>query len=470
MRMLAALAAVLSAIAISACAVSETMSDGDSAAPVSDNPPGGDQGDPRSDDGDSRSDPETPVDCAESNVLCVDDSPGATQEYATIQAAAAAARAGDTVVVHDGVYAGFTVTRSGNPGAPIRFRAIGRNVIIDRAGSSGDGIRIDNASYIEIEGFEIRNTASSPSQRMLRCISARNASANAPMRGNVLRRNRCIDADQEGIYVSQFSDGLIEDNEISGSGRVSGRSRSHGIYLANAGSDGTVIRGNRIYDNRNSESNGIHCNGDLSVGGDGLIRDIVITGNRIYANGQSGINLDGVQSARIENNVIYGNARHAIRGYSIDGAAGPRNIRILNNTLLASGGWAVKLSEDEGGHVIFNNVLSGTSGAISVGTSLLSSDNNVFLTNRLSLDDERSTLSLTEWRAATGGDARSVVASSNSVFVAPASNDFRLRPDSPARDAGAAALGGVNAPTVDVAGTKRPQGGAFDIGAYELVP
>ena len=49
-------------------------------------------------------------------------------------------------------------------------------------------------------------------------------------------------------------------------------------------------------------------------------------------------------------------------------------------------------------------------------------------------------------------------------FAAPESFDFRLRPGSPAMDAGAT----ERAPETDFEGRRRPQGGRVDVGAYEL--
>ena len=51
-------------------------------------------------------------------------------------------------------------------------------------------------------------------------------------------------------------------------------------------------------------------------------------------------------------------------------------------------------------------------------------------------------------------------------FVDPVEHDFHLQPDSPAIDAGTAS----GAPDVDLAGTARPQGDGFDLGAYEIPP
>jgi hypothetical protein len=50
-------------------------------------------------------------------------------------------------------------------------------------------------------------------------------------------------------------------------------------------------------------------------------------------------------------------------------------------------------------------------------------------------------------------------------FLNPKAGDFRIRTNSPARDAGT--TGG--APTSDFEGTQRPQGSGIDIGAYEVV-
>jgi hypothetical protein len=55
---------------------------------------------------------------------------------------------------------------------------------------------------------------------------------------------------------------------------------------------------------------------------------------------------------------------------------------------------------------------------------------------------------------------------SNANFINASAADFRLQSNSPAINAGANL--GVNVPT-DKDGVSRPQGGAYDIGAYEYV-
>ena len=391
-------------------------------------------------------------------------------QYATIQAAASAARAGNVVLVHEGNYAGFTITTSGSAASPIVFRANGSNVVIDRGGDSeSDGIRLQNVNYVQIEGFVIRNATSS-SPRVHRCIAARGATATSPMRGNVIRGNTCTDADAEGFYVSQFGQGLLENNVIANAGR-NGQARGHGIYLANGGSDGTTIRGNRISGITNAESEGIHCNGDLSIGGDGLISDLTIEANTISSSGgNNAINFDGVQNALIRDNLVMASGHHALRAYAIDGAAGPRNLRVINNTFVTNNGWAVKLSEDGGGHVVFNNILLGSAGSLAIGSPTTLAANNNVVAGTFSVDEEASTLTLAAWRTRTAQDAASVSGTAAQLFVNAAAGNFALSSSSPARDKGLSIFAGLAVPSTDLTGAPRQQASAPDIGAIEYTP
>lgn len=400
-----------------------------------------------------------PSDCSAAHIRCVDDTAGATAEYGTIQSAVAAAVAGDTVLVFDGSYEGFQVTRSGTSSKPLVIRANGGGAVIDRSGPTGDGARFQNVSYVRIEGFRIRDVAQ-------RCVAARGATPSSPMHGNVVRGITCTASGTEGFYLSEFADGLVEGNDVSGTGAVDSY-RAHGMYLANAGTDNTVVRGNTVHGVTGGDAQAMHFNGDASVGGaDGVITGMLVENNVIFAADANGINMDGVRNSVFRNNLVYDVGRHAIRGYRIDGSAGPSGLQIVNNTLVGgSGNWAIKLTDDAGGHVIFNNVLLGGAGSIALGTSSLESDYNV-VTNAFSLTEDATTINLPGWRA-QGLDAHSLQATAAALFVNAAAGDFRLSAGSPAIDAGAASLGGVGAPAADLLGTGRPRGSAVDIGAYE---
>lgn len=401
-----------------------------------------------------------PLACSSSTVHCVSATVRPEQEFSTIQAAVNVAVAGDTVLVHDGNYAGFVATRSGTATAPITIRAAGTGAVVDRPNSAGDGIRVSNASYVVVEGLTIQNIGAYG-------LAARGATATSPMRGIVFRDNTVRNCGSgtlgANIYASQVAHSLIEGNTSTGS-------TGHGIYVANAGSDNTVVRGNLLHGNG---SNGLHLNGDESVGGDGLVSGAIIEDNIIHSNAANGINADGLQSSTVRNNLVYGNGRHALRAYTIDASAGPRDLVVVNNTfVVANGNTPVKFTEDLGGHTLFNNVLvnEGTSGgSIVVGTATgVRSDHNTFVNPGFSVNGGSTMLSISQWRAQAGAyDVSSKVTTQGEVFAAPASRDYRLRAGSVAANAGVASFNSRAAPADDIAGTARPLGTAHDHGSFE---
>lgn len=410
-----------------------------------------------------------PLNCAAADVLCVDDTTGPTQEYATVQAAADATKPGDTVLVHDGSYGGFRITVSGTQAAPVTFKANGIDVVIHTGGPNAPeaGIFLRRVSYVTVEGFIIYGANFARN-----CIGARDATATSPMTGLIIRNNICAGASNEGFYLSQVSNSLVEGNVIANTGLAVTR-RGHGIYLANAGSDNTTLRGNTISVAPKPESSGIHFNGDLSVGGDGIISGLLVEKNIVYSAAQNGLNMDGVQDSTIQNNLVFGNTRHALRAYRIDGAQGPRNLKIINNTFVVPGtsaGWAIALSEDGGGHVIFNNILikEGTGGgSIRVDNLNFSSNHNAVI-DRFSRDNENTTIGLATWRTfGPDKDQNSFLSTSSDLFVNPAADNYQLRAGSPAIDAGISALAGISVPSADIAGIPRPRGPASDMGAHE---
>ena len=402
----------------------------------------------------------SPETCKEQRVLCVDDEKGPAREYKKIQKAVDRARPGDTVLVFDGTYRGFRVARSGEKENRITIRAAGSNVILNdrEPGGSGEIIYIENSSFITIDGFRIdaRNSFGYG-------IGAHDARFYRPMLGLVISNNEVFGAPSTNIYLSQVADSLIEGNTTYDS------QDSHGIYLANAGSKNTTIRGNNTFHNAR---NGIHFNGDASVGGDGIHTDLVITNNVIHDNKANGLDMDGVLHSEISNNLIYNNGRHAIRAFRIDAAQGPSALKIINNTCVvpAGYGWGIKLTDDLGGHSIFNNILaisSGGQGSIFAENKTLFSDANI-VDGRFSRGG--TVVGLDAWHK-LGRGLRSSVASADEIFSSPGTGHYSPRPYSVAVDTGIDTLGTGKAPSHDILFTPRPQGKGVDIGAIEyLVP
>jgi len=391
---------------------------------------------------------------------------GLTREtaWATLQFAADQVFAGDTVIVLSGSYRGFNLFTSGTPSAPIVFRADGvgsepdPNVVIDEPNpfTGQDGINLEGASWIEIEGFTI--LGSGISRAGIRCVGTASDHAS----NNVFRLNRVDEPGRWGIFTGFADDLLIEGNETSRAGD------EHGIYVSNSG-DRPVIRGNVVWGNR---SNGIHMNGDASLGGDGIIDGAIVERNTIFGNGLgggSGINCDGVQNSLIRNNLIYDTHASGISLFRIDGGAPSTGNQVINNTVIVAddGRWAMNIQDGSSNNELKNNVFLSdhpSRGSIDLCGACLPgfiSDHNV-VEDRLSLDDVW--IDLDTWRTQTAQDGDSFLATASELFLDPAAGDYRPQVDSPALDQGEAA----GAPAEDLRRVPRPQGPAWDIGAHEV--
>jgi len=369
--------------------------------------------------------------------------------WATLQFAADTVVAGDTIHVANGNYVGFDIRTVASAAQPITFVAAGAAVAITADnGSTPDGINIENAAYITIDGFIVSDrTRAGVRAAVSDHITIRHCTAGTNGRW--------------GIFTGFVDDLLIEDNETYGS------IAEHGIYTSNSG-DRPVIRHNHVHDNH---ANGIHMNGDASMGGDGLISNALVEGNIIHGNGiagGSGINMDGVTDSVVRNNLLYDNHASGISLYQIDGATGSTGNLVINNTIInaSDARWCVNINNGSTGNHIYNNILYNnhpSHGVITIdGSSLggFASDYNSLM-DRMSPDGDSTTLTLLAWQS-LGYDAHSFTATPVEHFFNPAS-DFHLLPASPGIDTGTAS----GAPGSDLEGGARPVGAGFDIGAYE---
>lgn len=332
----------------------------------------------------------------------------------SLQHAADISTAGDVILVAPGIYGPLSITRSGTLTQPIEYRAPG--AIIENP--NGYGIYLRRVSYVTLDGFTVQNTK-------YKAIAAREATATVPVHGLTIRNCKIRQSHQEGMYLSQVADSLIEDNEITQVGLDQVETTGHGIYLANAGSDGTTIRHNVIMIGV-SRGAAIHINGDEGQGGDGVVRRITIDSN-ILEGGIKGISGDGLQDSRIVNNLIYNARQSGIRLYKYDAAAGPTGNVVVNNTSrraqISGYGSGLKISDPRGPNTVFNNILVG-------------SDTNYYGTGAL------TSKNLTTWAV-----------------------DAEYHPTAAARDQGVAEFSGQHAPSTDLAGTLReapPSIGAFE--------
>ena len=239
--------------------------------------------------------------------------------------------------------------------------------------------------------------------------------------------------------------------------------------FSNSG-DRPIIRGNVSWGNRQC---GIHMNGDVSQGGDGIISGALVENNVIFGNGRgggSGINCDGVQDSKIPNNLLYDNHASGISLYRIDGAAGSNGNSVINNTIVqaANARWAVNIKNRSTSNVVCEQHSFPTMAREAASTSPRIRCRDFGATLTLSWIASHPTtatsfMRLSAWRSATGLDRHSQVSKPQDVFVNPASSDYHLRDGSPAIDAADPAM----APSSDIDGRNRPIGVRPDIGAYE---
>jgi parallel beta helix pectate lyase-like protein len=384
-----------------------------------------------------------------------DGADGTTSPWQTLQHAADVVGPGDTVVVEAGSYAGFYQSTGGTAGSPIVWSAMPGAVVDADNPITTDGINLEGASYVVVEGFEVARTTRA-GLRAVECVFV------------TLRNNWSHDNGVWGILTGCCDDLLIEDNELSFS------AGQHGVYVSNSG-DRPVIRRNRIHDNTD---NGIHMNGDASIGCSATPTDGVISGARVEDNviwengagGGSGINGDGVQESLFQNNLIWADHASGISLYQIDGGQPSTGNTVVNNTVLvaADGRWALNIQDGSTGNTAVNNILwtdhafRGSIDACAACLSGLSSDYNVVM-DRFTTDGGGSVLTLAQWQAATGQDADSVLATPDQLFVDVPGHDYHLTAASPAIDVGTAA----GAPAADLDGVPRPVGAGVDVGCYE---
>ncbi len=345
--------------------------------------------------------------------------------WRTLQKAANTVRAGDLVLVANGTYAGFQITADGTAASRIVIRANGTNVVINAPNSSTpDNVNIEGGNYVTVEGFIVNDAP----RVGIRAVTAT---------GVVIKGNRIARSGLDGILTGYTPQIQILDNVASGS------EQEHGIYISNSNvaNDNPVVRGNECFDNN---QNGMQFNGDCWENGDGIISGAVIEENIIHHNNWKGFSLISLQSSRICNNLIYENGLSAGAG-GIHLADQPNcgkpssNNTVVNNTVYEPRIACIRATNGSTANKIFNNLLVATS---LEKTFVDESGGNYF--------DTVSNIRRT---------------SKSGLFIS--ATDYHLAAASPALNIGKVNFQSAPAPTLDIDGTARPQGGIHDAGSYE---
>lgn len=344
-----------------------------------------------------------------------DSNPGTqASPFRTIQKAADIVNAGDTVMVGDGSYTDTNgdgivvyVRRGGTSSNWVIFKSINKWGAKIEGQAAKHGWHLA-ANYIRVEGFDVTGMA------------VDGADAFASSTGN--------------------SNQQIVGNHIHDIGHVCSNS--------DYGFDGIFMTSSNML----IEGNVFHDIGRLGPGENGCN-----PGNTNYTNHDHAIYLNDVSNVIIRNNVFYSNKS----GWSIHlyptAASG---VKILNNTFADANPYRVGqitvnmnlTNVDISNNVFFNPTTAGI--RWDAGTH-----SGVTVRNNLSTN-------LVNDVARSGVVSSGNITNANPLFMDSNNRNYRLQVGSPAKDAGLNLGADV---AFDFDGTSRPQGGAYDIGAFEYV-
>ncbi len=247
--------------------------------------------------------------------------------------------------------------------------------------------------------------------------------------GNLLRNNGAPGEKlHHGLYIGGF--GINRDIEV-GWNQIQDQHGGRAVQLFGH-VDGDRMENIRIHDNlvSGSELNNIVLGG--TDGSTEVLGAIDVYNNVIVGSGDAGLRIDDPQgTVGIRNNVLYNNGSPGFNGNAqvYVQRAGAGRITLQNNILYAGTGQTYYLFEPGVDASVFN----------------LATNNLVYNAGECPA-----------WGAGC--------INANPLFAGGASMDFNLQAQSPAIDAGIST--GIGR---DYLGLARPQGGAYDIGAYEYV-
>lgn len=333
-----------------------------------------------------------------------------SQPFRSIARGLSALKAGDTLYIRSGTYAesidsnAQTIPAGTSWSNPVTIAAYpGETMTLRPPGGSVINIAASYVQYVIFDGLIMDGT-----------------NTNFPIGGNGGHHVRFQNGEVKNGRASGILTGGNNNEFINLKIHTNGSSKlDHGLYIF--GSNNLIER-NEIY---NNAGYGVH----LYYGGGGVNNNIVRS-NISHNNGTAGdVSSAGILLASGDGNLAYNNILYG-NPYGIQVSYSASNTKVYNNTVSANTYLGVDIYTSSSGAIIKNNILYQNGGAISdLGSGTVRSNN----------------------------------LTTNPLFVDAAAHNFALQAGSPAMDAG----GTISEVTDDYDGVSRPQGAAYDIGAYE---
>jgi parallel beta-helix repeat protein len=353
----------------------------------------------------------------------------AANQKATVSAGVACLAAGDTLLIHGGTYTGtknvidsqtYKVASGTSWSTPVTIANVPGETVVLRPPNNVSGIRLTTGapSYIVFQGFTIDmvNSTSSADADGIFLYTAHH---------NRFQDMEVMHAPNFGVHFAELTPfNQIVNSRIHDTGYPNSPSTNgHGLYIT--GSD-NLFEGNEVY---NNQGYGFHIYNNHGTHDDpsrNIIRNNKIYGNGVHGSPAYAVVITWGSDNLVYNNLVYGN-RGGIQVYS-----GSTNTGIYNNTIYGNNDEGIVMQYYGTGATIRNNIVyaNGTNIQDWGGAAAPTLDHNLM---------------------------------TDPAFQSAAGGDFSLTSTSRAIDAGAT----ISLFTTDIANAPRPQGSAYDIGAYE---
>ncbi len=391
-----------------------------------------------------------------------DSNPGTLERpWKTIQKAANSVQGGDMVLVKAGQYDERVLLPTGKSGtaqAKIIFKADQIRSVYMK------GFRGDRNNYIRIEGFNITHNAGGwlgggiwldgnnweivnnyfyevPGAAVQPTWQAGRTT------NNIYLANNHIYKCNKGFVVGGDS-WLVENNEVERLVYYNEDADYSRFFGTNH-----IIRNNYFHGTLAEEIGSSHVDGFQTFENNGNIaQNIVIEGNRVYGFFHQGMMMTGADGSHsniiVRNNIFRDSASWGICAYGITG------LKVYNNVFanIASSGIGFRVAN------------SGTPTTGEIKNNIFYNVSADYWAESNCILDARNNLLYHPSRTKDPAKFPNDIVNKDPLFLDPAQGGFELRENSPAIDAGISLTGFA----YDIQGTSRPQGRAWDIGAYEF--